>query len=272
MPPSRAWAMTLPSTADARQLGERAVGVARRSRVATSARVARPWVRLMALRQARSSRYTPTQCGGRATSGGQADNDGSSAVDGPRGPAREGPYPGQPWSGSGSSGSPTPGSPRCTTPSPAAAPWRALRLRHHRPERRRRPGARPPARRAGRDEQSRNVVHATVQFVDIGGLVEGASKGEGLGNRSSATSARSTPSSSCCGRSTTTTSPAHRSARAPPRRRARAGPRRPRDGREADREAAQGGQGRQVARRRGRRPRRRPGRPRAEGTRSTGPT
>ncbi|MBA2281275.1 MAG: redox-regulated ATPase YchF [Actinomycetota bacterium] len=30
---------------------------------------------------------------------------------------------------------------------------------------------------------SRNVVHATVQFVDIGGLVEGASKGEGLGNR-----------------------------------------------------------------------------------------
>src|SRR4051795_4969832 len=31
--------------------------------------------------------------------------------------------------------------------------------------------------------KSRNVVHATVQFVDIGGLVEGASKGEGLGNR-----------------------------------------------------------------------------------------
>src|SRR5918996_4508155 len=30
---------------------------------------------------------------------------------------------------------------------------------------------------------SRNVVHAAVQFVDIGGLVEGASKGEGLGNR-----------------------------------------------------------------------------------------
>jgi ribosome-binding ATPase len=31
--------------------------------------------------------------------------------------------------------------------------------------------------------QSRNVVHAAVQVVDIGGLVEGASKGEGLGNR-----------------------------------------------------------------------------------------
>ncbi|HEX5947269.1 MAG TPA: redox-regulated ATPase YchF [Acidimicrobiales bacterium] len=30
---------------------------------------------------------------------------------------------------------------------------------------------------------SRNVVPAAVQFVDIGGLVEGASKGEGLGNR-----------------------------------------------------------------------------------------
>jgi ribosome-binding ATPase len=30
---------------------------------------------------------------------------------------------------------------------------------------------------------SRNVVPAGVQFVDIGGLVEGASKGEGLGNR-----------------------------------------------------------------------------------------
>src|ERR671918_939611 len=30
---------------------------------------------------------------------------------------------------------------------------------------------------------SRNVVPAAVQFVDIGGLVEGASRGEGLGNR-----------------------------------------------------------------------------------------
>lgn len=29
---------------------------------------------------------------------------------------------------------------------------------------------------------SRNVVHASVQFTDIGGLVEGASEGEGLGN------------------------------------------------------------------------------------------
>jgi ribosome-binding ATPase len=30
---------------------------------------------------------------------------------------------------------------------------------------------------------SKNVVHAAVQVVDIGGLVEGASKGEGLGNK-----------------------------------------------------------------------------------------
>lgn len=31
--------------------------------------------------------------------------------------------------------------------------------------------------------ESRNVIPASVQFVDIGGLVEGASTGEGLGNR-----------------------------------------------------------------------------------------
>ena len=31
--------------------------------------------------------------------------------------------------------------------------------------------------------KSKHVVHAAVEFVDIGGLVEGASKGEGLGNK-----------------------------------------------------------------------------------------
>src|SRR3954453_13611047 len=31
--------------------------------------------------------------------------------------------------------------------------------------------------------KSRNIVHAAVQVVDIGGLVGGASKGEGLGNK-----------------------------------------------------------------------------------------
>ncbi len=35
------------------------------------------------------------------------------------------------------------------------------------------------ARIAGRDQ----VIHATIEFVDIAGLVEGASKGEGLGNQ-----------------------------------------------------------------------------------------
>src|SRR3546814_20552558 len=32
--------------------------------------------------------------------------------------------------------------------------------------------------------KSKNVVPATVQFVDIGGLVAGATKGAGLGNKS----------------------------------------------------------------------------------------
>ncbi len=31
--------------------------------------------------------------------------------------------------------------------------------------------------------KSKNIVHASVQFTDIGGLVEGASQGEGLGNQ-----------------------------------------------------------------------------------------
>ena len=31
--------------------------------------------------------------------------------------------------------------------------------------------------------ESRKVVHSTTEFVDIGGLVEGASQGEGLGNK-----------------------------------------------------------------------------------------
>ena len=29
--------------------------------------------------------------------------------------------------------------------------------------------------------QSKQTIHAAVQFTDIGGLVEGASQGEGLG-------------------------------------------------------------------------------------------
>ena len=37
--------------------------------------------------------------------------------------------------------------------------------------------------RLGEMSKSKNIVHAAVQVVDIGGLVEGASKGEGLGNK-----------------------------------------------------------------------------------------
>lgn len=37
--------------------------------------------------------------------------------------------------------------------------------------------------RLGDMSKSKNVIHASVQVVDIGGLVEGASKGEGLGNK-----------------------------------------------------------------------------------------
>src|SRR3978361_1310941 len=46
--------------------------------------------------------------------------------------------------------------------------------------------AKVPAERVDRlaeMSQSKNVVPASVQFVDIGGLVEGASTGEGLGNK-----------------------------------------------------------------------------------------
>ena len=63
--------------------------------------------------------------------------------------------------------------------------------------------------RAGGDVASRrSVVPASVQFVDIGGLVEGREhRARASATGSSAPSARSTRSSSCCGRSTTTTCP-----------------------------------------------------------------
>ena len=43
----------------------------------------------------------------------------------------------------------------------------------------------PDARlgKAGRDVQSAKVIPAIVEFVDIAGLVKGASLGEGLGNK-----------------------------------------------------------------------------------------
>ena len=121
--------------------------------------------------------------------------------------------------------------------------------------------------------QSKNVVPATVQFVDIGGLVAGASKGEGLGNKflshirevdAIVFVLRAFADDDVPG--------PVRPARAPRRRRARAHLRRPRDGREPDREAPQGGQGRQVARRRGGRARPGQGRSSRRARRSTAPT
>ena len=49
------------------------------------------------------------------------------------------------------------------------------------------------------------VIPAVIEFVDIAGLVQGASQGEGLGTSSSRTSARWMPSCRSCGASTTPT-------------------------------------------------------------------
>ena len=84
--------------------------------------------------------------------------------------------------------------------------------------------------------KSRNVVHAAVQVVDIGGLVEGASKGEGLGNKFLA-NIREVDAIVFVLRAFVDDD-VHGPvgpARAPARRRDRARPRRPRDRREAPR-------------------------------------
>ena len=61
---------------------------------------------------------------------------------------------------------------------------RELSVLHDRAQRRHRRGARSAPRGARRDRASREkVLPATVEFVDIAGLVAGASKGEGLGNQ-----------------------------------------------------------------------------------------
>ena len=52
----------------------------------------------------------------------------------------------------------------------------------------------------------RSVVPATVEIVDIAGLVKGASKGEGLGNKFLAIYAKQMPYYMCCAALTTTTS------------------------------------------------------------------
>ena len=50
---------------------------------------------------------------------------------------------------------------------------------------------------------SAKTIALTVQFVDIAGIVRGASEGQGLGTSSCPTSASPTPSARCCGLSTT---------------------------------------------------------------------
>src|SRR5450432_2474820 len=60
--------------------------------------------------------------------------------------------------------------------------------------------------------KSAKIVPTQLEFVDIAGLVRGASKGEGLGNQFLATSARSTPSPMSCAASRTATSPMSRAA------------------------------------------------------------
>ncbi len=65
--------------------------------------------------------------------------------------------------------------------------------------------------------KSTQIIPTRLTFVDIAGLVRGASKGEGLGNQFLATSARSTPSPTCCAASRTTTSPTSRAASIRPR-------------------------------------------------------
>ena len=60
---------------------------------------------------------------------------------------------------------------------------RQLPVRHHRAQRGHRAGARRPPAGAGRDRPSGEDRARTVEFVDIAGLVAGASQGEGLGNQ-----------------------------------------------------------------------------------------
>ena len=155
------------------------------------------------------------------------------------------------WNASGSSASPTPASRRCTTRSPAAA--RSPRRTRSPPPTPTSGMAKVPDHRldalAEMSKSARTSCPPPCSSSTSAGWSRGPARARASATGSSATSARSTPSSSCCGPSPTTTCPgpsdplehlAHR--------RARARPRRPRDRREPDREAPQGGQGRQVAR------------------------
>ena len=71
--------------------------------------------------------------------------------------------------------------------------------------------------------KSAQILPTRLTFVDIAGLVKGASKGEGWAISSSPISAKSTPSPMCCAASTMTTSPMSKAAstRCPTPRRSR---------------------------------------------------
>ena len=58
-----------------------------------------------------------------------------------------------------------------------------LSVLHHRAECRPRRGARPAADTLAAIGKSAKIVPTSLEFVDIAGLVRGASKGEGLGNQ-----------------------------------------------------------------------------------------
>ena len=65
----------------------------------------------------------------------------------------------------------------------AQGPGGELSLLHHRSQSRRRHCARSAARRAGKVIPLAKIIPAAIEFVDIAGLVKGASAGEGLGNQ-----------------------------------------------------------------------------------------
>ncbi|MEZ5227145.1 MAG: GTPase [Acidimicrobiales bacterium] len=94
---------------------------------------------------------------------------------------------------------------------------------------------------------SKKLVHATVQFNDIGGLVAGASQGEGLGNKF-LSGIREVDAIVFVLRAFRDDDVPDRPIRWSTWPSSRPSyPRRPRHRRASDREEAQGGQGRQVA-------------------------
>ena len=72
---------------------------------------------------------------------------------------------------------------RCSTPSPTRGRWsRTTPSARHRPRRRRRPPSPTPGSKHSRPGQTQATVPAAIEFVDIAGLVKGASQ-RSLGNQ-----------------------------------------------------------------------------------------